>query len=59
MNGLHVLRTTDFAESVALAATVQRASEIRYKDLEHLANLITDKLVKAWNDGQKKGKEKK
>jgi hypothetical protein len=42
-------------EIIVKSAAIRRGHEIRAEEYEHLANLITSKVVKAWNDGQKKG----
>jgi hypothetical protein len=55
MNGLQLLKTDRFDEGVAMAAIVRRATEIRHKEMESLANLITSKVVEAWNKGKKAG----
>lgn len=43
-------------ESIIMSAAVRRGSEMREKEQEHLADMITNRVVKAWNDGQKKSK---
>lgn len=39
-------------DTIVLSSAVRRAYELRQKEQEHLADMITSKIVKAWNEGR-------
>lgn len=41
-----------------MMAAVKRASKMREKEMEIHAEMITQKLIAAWNSGQKKSRRK-
>lgn len=49
------MRNTDYEESIALAAGLRRAVQVRYDEREELSRMIRNELVVAWNEGRKKG----
>lgn len=50
---------TALEEAVLLSVVAKEASKMREREQEILAEMITEKVVEAWNKGQKKGKGKK
>jgi hypothetical protein len=53
IDGMRMVRTTDLFESIVLSSVSRRAAELASERDDALADRITEKIVKAWNKGQK------
>lgn len=51
---MELYEETNYYRAVFLSAASRRSAQMRSEEREELANMITDRLVKAWNAGQKK-----
>lgn len=52
IDGMRLMTTGSMFEAVALSAASRRSAELMQERDEQLAEMITEKIVKAWNRGQ-------